>query len=81
VPLGDTSGPVRQSQVSNNGAFEEKQIAPGTYRLLAFDHLNKEIGSANSELLRKYESKGIVVELSASQTLRLSSPLTMLSEP
>jgi hypothetical protein len=81
VPLGDTSGPVRQSQVWNNGAFEEKQIAPGTYRLLAFDHLNKEIGSANSELLRKYESKGIVVELSASQTLRLSSPLTMLSEP
>jgi hypothetical protein len=31
-------------------------------------------------LLRKYESKGVVVELSASQILRLSSPLTLVNE-
>jgi hypothetical protein len=81
VPLGESGGPSRQVQVWNNGAFDEKQLAPGTYRLLAFDHLNKEIGNGNSELLRKYESKGVVVELSASQTLRLTSPLTLVSEP
>jgi len=81
VPLGESGGPSRQVQVWNNGAFDEKQLAPGTYRLLAFDHLNKEMESGNSELLGKYESKGVVVELSASQTLRLSSPLTLVSGP
>jgi hypothetical protein len=81
VPLGESSGPLRQVQVWNNGAFDEKQLAPGTYRLLAFDHLNKEIGNGNPDLLRKYESKGVLVELSASQTLRLTSPLTLVTEP
>jgi hypothetical protein len=81
VPLGESGGPLRQVQVWNNGAFDEKQLAPGTYRLLAFDHLNKEMESGNPEALRKYESKGVVLELSASQTLRLTSPLTLVSEP
>jgi hypothetical protein len=81
VPLGESGGPWRQAQFWNNGTFDEKQLAPGTYRLLAFDHLNKEMENGNPDLLRKYESKGVVVELSASQTLRLSSPLTLVSEP
>jgi hypothetical protein len=43
--------------------------------------LNTEIGPANAEFLRRYESKGVVVELSAGQTLRLSSPLVLVNEP
>jgi len=81
VPLGETTGPLRQVQVWNNGAFDEKQLAPGSYRLLAFDHLNKEMESGNPESLGNYESKGVVVELSAAQTLRLSAALTLVSEP
>jgi hypothetical protein len=81
VPLGENAGQLRRTQVWQNGMFDEQQIAPGTYRILAFDHLNTQIGPANSELLRKFESKGMVVELSASQTLRLPAPLALVSEP
>src|SRR6267378_789534 len=81
LPLSENAGQFRQTQVWQNGMLDEKQIAPGTYRILAFDRLNTEIGPTNAELLRKYESKGTVVELSAAQTLRLPSPLTLVSEP
>jgi len=81
APLSENAGQLRRTQVWNNGTFDEKQIAPGTYRILAFDHLNKEIGTASTELLRKYESKGVEAELSASQTLRISAPLALVTEP
>jgi hypothetical protein len=81
VPLGELTGQFRETQAWQNGAFDEMQIPPGSYRVLAFDHPKPELGSANAELLRKYESKGMVVELSASQTLRLSSPLALVGEP
>jgi hypothetical protein len=81
VPLGENAGQLRRTQVWQNEVFDERQIAPGTYRILAFDHLNMEIGPTNAELLRKYESKGVLVELSAAQTLRLPSPLMLVSEP
>jgi len=81
VPVGDLGREVRRAMVLQNGTFDETQIAPGTYRILLFDHLMTELGAANSELMRKYETKGIVVELSASQKLRLSSPLALVSEP
>ena len=80
VPVSENAGQLRRTQVWN-GFLDEQQIAPGTYRILVFDHLNPEIGSGNPEWLRKYESKGVVVELSASQTLRLAAPLTLVSEP
>ncbi len=80
VPVSENAGQMRQTQVWN-GIIDERQIAPGAYRILAFDRANIEIGNGNPEAMRKYESKGVVVELSASQTLRLSSPLTPVSEP
>jgi hypothetical protein len=80
VPVGESAGQLRQTQVWN-GMIDERQIAPGAYRILAFDHAHTEIGNGNPELLLKYESKGVVVELSASQKLRLSSPLTVVTEP
>jgi hypothetical protein len=81
VPVGELGRQVRRALVLQNGTFDETQIAPGTYRILAFDHLNTQLGAANSELMRKYETKGVVVELSPKQTLRLPSPLTLVSEP
>jgi hypothetical protein len=80
VPVGENAGQVRQTQVWS-GIIDERQIAPGAYRILAFDHANTEIGKGNPDLLRKYESKGVVVELSAAQILRLTTPLTLVSEP
>jgi hypothetical protein len=81
VPLGENAGQLRLIQPTENGEFDATQIAPGTYRILVFDHLMTELGAANSELMRKYDTKGVVVELSPKQTLRIPSPLTLVSEP
>ena len=81
VPVREDAGQLRRTQVWQNGSFDEKQIAPGTYLLLAFDHLNTEIGTGNAELLRKYEAKGVLLELAASQKVSLASPLVVVSEP
>ena len=64
VPMNEDAGELRRAQ-SWNGMIDEKQITPGTYRILAFDHKNTEIGSSKVELLRRFQSKGVVVELSA----------------
>jgi hypothetical protein len=80
VPISENAGQLRQAQVWN-GMIDEKEIAPGAYRILAFDHINTEIGNSNPDSLRMYESQGVVVELSASQTLRLTSPLALVREP
>ncbi len=79
VPVGENAGQLQEAQVWQDGAFDQKQLAPGTYRLLALDQRNNEIGAGNPEMIKKYESKSVVVELSASQTLRLPSPLTVVS--
>ena len=81
VPVGEIGREVRRAMVLQDGTFDETQIAPGTYRILLFDHLMTELGAANSEVMRKYETKGVVVELSASQKLRLSSALALVGEP
>jgi hypothetical protein len=83
VPVRENAGQFRQIQTTPDGDFDVMQIAPGAYRILAFDHQNTQLGPANAELMRKYESlgKGMVVELSPRQTLRLPSPLLLVSEP
>ena len=79
VPVGENGGQIQESQIWQDGAFDQKQLAPGTYRILALDQRNNEIGAGNPEMIKKYESKSVVVELSASQTLRLPTPLTVVS--
>jgi len=61
VPVGEIGRQVHRAQIYENGTFAAKQIAPGTYRLLAFDHFRPELlelGLANSELMRKLRDKG-----------------------
>jgi hypothetical protein len=84
VPVGEIGRQAHRAQIFDNGTFTATQIAPGTYCLLAFDHFNPELvelETANSELMRKYESKGVMVELLPNQTLRISSPLNLVNEP
>lgn len=81
VPVSDSSGQFRETQTTPDGQFKQTQIPPGTYRVLAFDHQKGELGSANGEILRRYESAGIVIQLSPNQNLELSSPLALEREP
>jgi hypothetical protein len=80
IPLDSTNGEYRQT-FAGSGTFEESQIPPGTYRVVAFDKANDKIGRANPEAARQYDDKGIVLTLAPGQSVQLSSPLIVVTEP
>jgi hypothetical protein len=81
LPLSDSEGQFHQTQAGEDGAFTERQIPPGTYRILAFDRMNAQLGSTIQEARRKYDSSGVVVTLAPNQKEKLPSPVILVSEP
>jgi hypothetical protein len=77
VPLTNSSGDFREIWVGPDGKFQSEGIPPGTYQALAFA-TPTEIEYRNSEAVRAYESKGIVIHFVAGQKenvkLHLISP-------
>jgi hypothetical protein len=76
VPLADSAGQFSDIGVKPDGSFESQGLAPGSYRLLAFDQPT-EIEYRNPEAMKTYDSKGPVVRVAAGQkehvTLQLMS--------
>jgi hypothetical protein len=68
-------------QTHGNEQFTLTQIPPGTYRLLAFPTAQKDLDLSNPVEMRKYESKGIVLQLAPNQNETLPTPLTLVDEP
>jgi len=81
VPTGDSEGQFRSIRTTENGQFALSQIPPGTYRLLAFLTEQKNLDLLNPVEMRKYESKGIVLQLAPDQRETLQAPLTLVDEP
>ena len=81
VPTGDSEGQLRSIRTTENGQFALSQIPPGTYRLLAFPTEQKNLDLLNPVEMRKYESKGIVLQLAPDQRETLQAPLTLVDEP
>lgn len=75
-PLPDSPGPFCQAELNGEGEFSLPQVPPGDYRVLAFDRLPENLEYDNREAMQKYESKGVVVRLSAGQKERVRLPLT-----
>jgi hypothetical protein len=67
IPLADSSGQLTEIWVSPDGSFVSQGLAPGAYRLLAFDREQHELEYRNPEALRTYDSKGPVVRLVGGQ--------------
>jgi hypothetical protein len=57
--------------VSPDGSFVSPELAPGAYRLLAFDHPGQELEYRNPEAMRAYDSKGLVVRVAGGQKERV----------
>ena len=78
IPLPDSSGEFKDIWVQPDGKFGPQQIAPGTYRVLAFDRPQQDLEYCNSEAMRAYDAKGQLVRLIAGQKeylhLQLVSP-------
>jgi hypothetical protein len=67
IPLADSSGQLTEIWVSPDGSFVSQGLAPGAYRLLAFDREQHELEYRNPEGLRIYDSKGPVVRVVGGQ--------------
>jgi hypothetical protein len=67
IPLADSSGQLTEIWVSPDGSFVSQGLAPGAYRLLAFDREQHELEYRNPEALRTYDSKGPVVRVVGGQ--------------
>lgn len=71
IPLPDSSGSFSEAHVSPDGTFQSAPLAPGSYRVLAFDRPQSDLEYGNPEAMRPYESKGQVVRLAGGQKERV----------
>ncbi len=67
IPVADSSGRFAEISVRPDGSFVSLGLAPGTYRVLAFDQVQAEIEYRNPEAMRAYDSKGQVVRVAGGQ--------------
>jgi hypothetical protein len=67
VPLGDSPGQFQESPVASEGKFNSQNLAPGTYRVMAFKKQQRDLPYRETEAMRAYEAKGQVVHLSSGQ--------------
>lgn len=84
VPLADSGGQFTELWAHTDGTFDSPELAPGAYRVLAFDQVQTEIEYRNPEAMQAYDSKGSVVRLTGGQkervTLQLISASALSSE-
>ena len=69
IPLADSGGQFQQGFVNPaDGSFDLQGVAPGAYRLIAFDQAQRDLEYRNPEAMEAYDAKGPVVRVSAGQT-------------
>jgi hypothetical protein len=79
VPLPDSSGDFKDIGVAPDGKFGLRDLPPGTYRVLAFNH-REELEYRDPEAMRAYDAKGLLVRLVPGQKEHLQLPLIVNSE-
>lgn len=75
IPLADSSGQFTELWAHSDGTFDSPEVAPGAYRVLAFDQAQTEIEYRNPEAMQTYDSKGSVVHLTGGQKERVTLQL------
>jgi hypothetical protein len=67
VPLPDSGGQFAVFWSNLDGSFTNPTLAPGAYRVLAFDHEPQDLEFRNPQAMQAYDSKGPIVRLLAGQ--------------
>ncbi len=75
LPLPDSSGQFTELSSRPDGTFDSGALAPGAYRVMAFDRTQAEFEYRNPEAMQRYESKGSVVRLAGGQKERVTVQL------
>jgi hypothetical protein len=71
IPLPDSSGQFMEVAVSYEGKFDYPRIAPGVYRVIAFDRQQRDIPYRDAEAMKAYETKGQIVHFAPGQKVSL----------
>ncbi len=79
IPLADSSGQFTELWAHSDGTFDSPELAPGAYRVLAFDQAQTEIEYRNPQAMQAYDSKGSVVRLTGGQKERVTLQLISTS--
>ena len=80
VPLADSSGQYREAWVSPDGTFTTPAMAPGVYRVLAFDRPQSDLEYRNPEAMQAYDTKGPAVRVAGGQKEHVRLQLISSSE-
>ena len=80
VPTPDSTGQLAEAGVTSDGTFSSPPLAPGEYRVLAFDREHTGLEYRNPEAMKAYESKGPVVQVAAGQTEQVTLQLSSTPE-
>jgi hypothetical protein len=80
IPLPDSSGEATQIGVAPDGSFTSQPLAPGTYRLLAFDREQPQLEYRNPEVMKTYADMGPSVRVTGGQKEHVTLHLIMTNE-
>jgi hypothetical protein len=75
IPLAESGGQYSEASVRTDGSFVSQGLAPGAYRVLAFDRVQTDLEYRNPEAMQAYESKGPTVRVVGGQKERVELPL------
>jgi hypothetical protein len=71
IPLPDSPGQFQQLWAYPDGKFNSPMIAPGTYRVLAFNRQQPNLPYRDAEAMRAYDNKGQIIHMVAGQKQNL----------
>jgi hypothetical protein len=80
LPLDSSAGQSKQAFVFPPGTFQVQQLAPGTYRVLAFDSPQQDFEYASEEVMRQYDSKARIISVVSGQKEQLRLALITSGE-
>ena len=75
-----SAGQSKHAFVLPPGTFQVQQLAPGTYRVLAFDSPQQDFEYASEEVMRRYDSKARIISLVSGQKEQLRLTLITSGE-
>jgi hypothetical protein len=80
IPMPDSGGVAAEIAVAPDGSFASQPLAPGAYRLLAFDREERQLEYRNPEAMKAYDNKGPVVRVAGGQKERATLQLILTNE-
>ncbi len=80
IPLPDSGGDATEIAVAPDGRFASQPLAPGVYRLLAFDRDQPQLEYRDPEAMKVYDNQGPVVRVAGGQKEHVTLHLISTNE-